>query len=88
MVVPNHHLFISLLIGFEVAVGLLVLGGGKRTQVGLAAAIAFHVALLSFGWGFFVWSIPMIGALCLLLGAERQPDHTPVEVVLSHARAA
>jgi hypothetical protein len=88
LVVPNHYLFISLLIGFEAAVGLLVLGGGKRAQVGLAAAIAFHVALLSFGWGFFVWSIPMIGALSLLFRAQRQPDQTPVEAVLPHARAA
>lgn len=28
------------------AVGVLVLAGGKRAQLGLAAAIAFHVALL------------------------------------------
>jgi uncharacterized membrane protein YphA (DoxX/SURF4 family) len=88
LVVPNHDLFISLLILFEAIVGLLVLSGGKRTRVGLAAAIAFHVALLSFGWGFYLWSIPMIGALSLLLRAERQPDHTPLKVVLPHARAA
>jgi hypothetical protein len=86
LVVPNHDLFIWLLVVFEIAVGLLVLSGGKRTQLGLAAAIAFHVALLSFGWGFYLWSIPMIGALTLLLRAERQPDPPPVDVVLPHAR--
>jgi uncharacterized membrane protein YphA (DoxX/SURF4 family) len=88
LVVPNHYLFISLLIVFETAVGLLVLSGGKRAQVGLAAAVALHVALLSFGWGFYVWSIPMIGALSLLLRAERQQDPTPVAVVVPRARAA
>ena len=89
LVVPNHGLFISLLIVFETAVGLLVLSGGKRTQLGLAAAIAFHIALLAFGWGFYLWSMPMIGALVLLLRAERQPDHRRVDVaVVPHARAA
>jgi hypothetical protein len=57
----------------------------KRTQLGLAVAIAFHVALLSFGWGFYAWSIPMIGALGLLLRAERHPNHAPAyEVVTCH----
>jgi hypothetical protein len=88
LVVPDHHLFISLLIVFEATVGILVLGGGKRTLFGLAAAVAFHVALLCFGWGFYLWSIPMFGALSLLLRAERQHDQMPVTVVMSHARAA
>lgn len=39
LVVPNHDLFISLLIAFEAAVGLLVLSDGKRAQLGLAAAM-------------------------------------------------
>jgi len=81
VVVPNHYLFIAMLIGFEAAVGVLVLHGGRRAQLGFVAAIAFHVALLSFGWGFYLWSIPMIGALGLLLRAERQPDRPPVRVV-------
>jgi hypothetical protein len=84
LAVPNHDLFVTLLIVFEAAVGVLVLSGGKRTQLGLAAAVAFHVALLCFGWGFYLWSIPMIGALSLLLRAERQQDHVPVTVVMPH----
>jgi hypothetical protein len=71
LVVPNHHLFISVLIAFELAVGLLAAAGGRSTQAAYVAAIAFHVALLSFGWGFFLWSVPMIAALATLLHAER-----------------
>lgn len=44
---PNHHLFISLLIAFETAVGLLVLTGRRLTQLGYVAAITFHVARFS-----------------------------------------
>src|SRR5919199_2603394 len=38
LVVPNHELYISLLVVFESAVGVLILGGGRRTQLGLTAA--------------------------------------------------
>ena len=72
LVVPNHHLFIWTLVAFEAAVGLLALAGGKRTQLAYGLAIAFHVALLSFGWGFYLWSIPMLAALTQLLVAERR----------------
>ena len=71
LVVPNHHLFIATLIAFEAAVGLLALMGGRRTQLAYGAAIAFHVALLSFGWGFYLWSVPMIAALTVLFRRER-----------------
>lgn len=87
LVVPNHYVFISLLVLFELAVGILVLSGGKRTQLALGAAFAFHVALLSFGWGFYLWSLPMLGALGLLLRAERREDHARTGGV-THARAA
>jgi hypothetical protein len=71
VVVPNRGLFISLLIVFELAVGLLVISGGRWTQLAYSAAIAFHIALLAFGWGFFLWSGPMIAALVTLLRHER-----------------
>jgi hypothetical protein len=71
LVVPNHHVFISLLVAFEAAVGLLALAGGRKAQLGLVAAMAFHVALLSFGWGFYLWSIPMLAALGQLLVTRR-----------------
>jgi hypothetical protein len=70
LVVPNHDVFISVLIAFELAVGILVLLGGRSTRVAYVAAIGFHIALLSFGWGFYLWSIPMLVALVTLLLAE------------------
>ncbi len=88
LVVPNHDFFIWVLVAFEAAVGMLVLRGGKRAQLGLAAAIAFHVALLSFGWGFYLWAVPMIGALSLLLRAERRRTQAPAIPELAHAEAA
>jgi hypothetical protein len=76
-VVPNHHLFIGLLIAFELAVGVLALLGGTRTLLSYTAAIAFHGGLLFFGWGFYLWSGPMVGALTALWQGERgqlEPD--------------
>jgi hypothetical protein len=83
--VPNHDVFIALLIAFEAAVGLLALMGGGRTRLAYAAAIAFHVALLSFGWGFYLWSVPMIGSLVTLLLRERaEPDEPDERVAPLH----
>lgn len=92
VVVPHHVIFISVLIVFEAAVGVLVLRGGRSAEVGLLAAIAFHVALTSFGWGFCIWALPMIVALTLLLKAQRAPsvlvDDVESPAVPSIAQAA
>ena len=78
VVVPHHHAWIALLIAFELVVGVLALLGGRLTQLGYVAAIAFHVALLSFGWGFYLWSVPMVWALSVLLRGElRAADTRP-----------
>lgn len=70
--VPNQVLFVSLLAAFELLVGVLVISGGRRTQVGLMAAIAFHLALWLFGGVQLVWTIVMLPFLLLLLRAERR----------------
>jgi hypothetical protein len=54
--------FIALLIMFEVIVGLLVLSRAYR-RAGIAAAITFNIALILFGWGFCIWSVPVIALL-------------------------
>jgi hypothetical protein len=72
LVVPHHHVFIAALIVYELVVGVLVLSGGRRAELGLVGAIGFHVALLSFGWAFYGWAIPMLVALLLLLRAQRR----------------
>ena len=82
VVVPHHHEWIALLIAFELGVGVLALLGGRRTQIGYVAAITFHVALLSFGWGFYLWSVPMVWALSVLLRGElRAADTRPSSAV-------
>jgi hypothetical protein len=79
VVVPHHHLFIGVLVVFELVVGVLVLVPGLPRRVALAAMIAFHVALLAFGWAFAVWTVPMVWALARLLRAEvaRAGGETP-----------
>jgi hypothetical protein len=87
LVVPNHEAWISLLIAFELAVGVLAVLGGRRTQLAYVAAIAFHAALLSFGWGFYLWSLPMIAALTMLLRAERRAASGAGDVAMASLRA-
>lgn len=72
VVAPHQYIFIPLLIAFEVAVGVLVPTGGRRTQLALVAAIAFHIGLMFFGWLYYPFSVAMILAFVLLLRAERR----------------
>jgi hypothetical protein len=78
-VVPaNHVLLIGLLIVFEATVGVLILSGGPRTQLGYLGAIAFHLALWLFGWFLTVYCLLMVPALVLLLRAERRATHARI----------
>jgi ABC-type uncharacterized transport system permease subunit len=72
VVAPHQVLWIGLLILFEAAAGVLILSGGRWTQFGLLATIAFHVALCVMGWGVTLYALPMLLALTLLLRAERR----------------
>jgi hypothetical protein len=64
---PHAALLGLLLAAFELAVGLLILAGARKTTLGLVAAIAFHLGLMLFGWGFWFWSVPMLVMLVALL---------------------
>lgn len=67
-VVPaNSVVLIGLLVLFEAVVGALILSGGRRTQPGYVAAIAFHLALWVFGWFELGYCLVMLPALILLL---------------------
>ena len=89
LVVPNHDLFIGALVAFEAAVGVLVVRGGRSTVVALTAAIGFHVALLSFGWWFYLWSLPVGAALVSLLRAHLRTERQVVgRVSTGHASYA
>ena len=72
VVAPNQYLFIGLLVAFEAVVGVLILSGGRRTQLGLVGAIGFHLALWLFGWFVTIYCLIMLPALVLLLVAERR----------------
>jgi hypothetical protein len=56
----------------ETSLGLLLLSGGRRAKWGLAGVIAFHLALMLFGWGFWVWSAPALAFLILVAGKDWQ----------------
>ena len=71
-VAPNMSFFITLLVIFEAIVGAMVLSGGRRTQAGLVALMAFHVGQLAFGGVMWIWAPVMLVTFWLLLRAERQ----------------
>ena len=84
LVVPNTGLFIGLLIAGEATAGILVLSGGRRFEAGLELLLAFHLGLLFFGWWLWLYAVPMLGALTLLLRAER---HRRAESAAPHRHA-
>ena len=57
----------------ELAIAVLILVGGRWARYGLLGAICFHVALLLFGWGFLLWSIPLLLLLVPLYRRELRP---------------
>lgn len=71
LVVPNQYFFIGLLVVFEAAVGVLILGTGRLPRTGLWAALLMHVGLLAFGSIITIWSAFLLVTLALLLRAER-----------------
>ena len=72
LVAPNTGVFIGALIIGEATAGILVLSGGRRLEAGLVLLLAFHAGLLFFGWWLWLYAVPMLGALTLLLRAERR----------------
>lgn len=85
LVVPHHTAFIGVLIAFEAVAGALVLVEGRARQWSLLLLVAFNLALLSFGWGYLVWSVPMALALARLwwLDRPRLPADDPVPAATS-----
>lgn len=72
LVVPHHEVFIWLLVAFQTVCGLLVLVPGRLRETALVALIAFNLALVSFGWAFVFWALPMALALLRFLRVERR----------------
>ena len=47
----------------EAVLALLLLGPSRWHRLGWAGTILFHVALMCFGWGFWLWCLPALGVL-------------------------
>ena len=64
-----------LMVG-ELTLGVLLLVGGRPARWGWIGVIVFHVLLMLFGFGFWLWSVP---ALVLLVFLARRDLRDPVE---------
>jgi hypothetical protein len=73
VLVPNVGYLIPVLMAFEAAVGVLILSRRYR-RTGIAGAIAFNAALILFGWGFCIWSVPAVGLLLWFWHLEAVSD--------------
>lgn len=52
-------LWALLLAAAELTIAVLLV---KVPRIGYLAVIAFHLALMLFGWGFWLWSVPALAA--------------------------
>jgi hypothetical protein len=64
----------------ETVLGVLLLTGGRAAKLGWAGVIAFHVLLMLFGWGIWVWCLPALAVLVPLAVRDwphlnRQDEH-------------
>jgi hypothetical protein len=65
----GHPVIYGLVVALgEATLAMLLLGPRERRHIGWIGTIAFHVALMCFGWGFWLWCVP---ALALLLRGAR-----------------
>lgn len=55
-----------LLMGGEIALGTLLLVGGRAARYGWYGVIGFHLLLMLFGFGFWLWSVPVLVLLVFL----------------------
>ena len=94
VVAPHQTFFIGLLIVFEAIVGVLVLTGGRRAQLGMLGILGMQACLLLFGWITTAFAIVMLVAVGLLLRAQLQHDRRAAAIDTnssgkqSHARGS
>jgi hypothetical protein len=85
-----QHIFMAhpAVFGMLLAVGEIVLGtllllGGRSATVGWVGVITFHVLLMLFGFGIWMWSLPV---LPLLVYLARHDNSRAVQVVVARPR--
>lgn len=47
----------------ETVLGALLLSSGPRVRLGWVGVVGFHVLLMLFGWGYWLWSLPVLAVL-------------------------
>jgi hypothetical protein len=81
VVAPHYLFFIGLLVVFEATMGLLVLSGGRRAEIGMIGILGMQAGLLLFGWVITVSAAVMLIAVGLLFRAQRHHDMQIVQSV-------
>lgn len=71
-------IFGLLLMAGELTLGVLLLVGGRAARAGWAGVIAFHLLLMLFGFGIWLWCIPAIAGLVLLQRRDARRDVQPL----------
>lgn len=62
-----HPATFGLMLAFgETLLGILLLLGGRFAAVGWVGVIAFHLLLMLFGFGIWLWCVPALAALVYL----------------------
>lgn len=74
VLVPNVYYLVPLLAVFEAAVGAAILSRRYR-MAGIAAAGTFNTALMLFGWGSAIWSVPVLALLARFALQETRTAH-------------
>ena len=59
----NPGMWAALLGVGEILIGTALLAGGRWALLGYAGVIAFHLALLLFGWGIWLWAVPVVAVV-------------------------
>lgn len=70
IVMAAPGVWIGLLAGGEIAIGMALLAGGRWTVPGYAAVVVFHLVLVLFGWGILIWSGPVLLLMSLVFRRE------------------
>ena len=60
IVMVRPEVYGLLLMAGEIVLGSMLLIGGRAAYVGWIGVIVFHVLLLVFGWGIWLWAVPAL----------------------------
>jgi hypothetical protein len=59
----NPAVWAGLLGGGEILIGVALLSGRRWAMAGFVAVVAFHLALMLFGWGVWLWAVPVLAVV-------------------------